>query len=73
MTSSPGRNRCALRNAVGDNIGDGCGRFDRSHANLPDKLRAALDEKFSVIHDAVLVSKAENDEVPCRIYGKNPT
>ena len=52
------RNRCALRNAVCDNIGDGCGRFNRCHANLPDKLSAALDEELSVADDAVLVSEA---------------
>ena len=38
---------------------------------LPMILRAAFDEKFSVIHNPVLVAQAENDKVPRRIDGQH--
>ena len=60
-----------LGNAVCDNIGDGCGRFNGCYANLSDELRAAFHQQLSIADHSILVSKVEHDEIPCRIDGEN--
>lgn len=67
----PGRNRRALWHAIADDVCDGRRGLYGGHTNLADVLRAAFDEKLSVIHNPVLVAQAEDDEVPRRIDGQH--
>ena len=71
MTLSPGEIVVPCGTLFADDVCDGRGWLYGSHANLADVLRAAFDEKLSVIHNPVLVAQAEDDEVPRRIDGQH--
>ena len=60
-------------NAVCYDVSDRGGGFHRGDANFANKLGAALDEHFGVVHHPVTIAETDNNESPCRVNGKDPT